>query len=645
MKRILLIISLLAIFCSCQDKYAELQEQMNGLESKMNELSKTLDNAVAKSMTVTVTDVQGGHKLTFSDGSSFVVSDGAKGETGDPGAPGAPGSDATVNIQETEDAYTIIVGEKTYTIPKTTSFTLILDKDVAYVFGGQKVVIKYTLVGADASTKVFVNGVDGLTAVVNPDANQIDITVPESIATGDYAIITAVSNETGQSSSKYIIFTIPDGFVGKGITGLYATAAGGSGKYFTTKPFPYAKGANIQIHIPGATPEMLQNITMHPTLDAGNTIDPALPTDFTSPFDMTLHDGNGNYYTQNLSIDTRVASVTKEWEVDATSMNLVWYNRMRLAADENYIYVLDAVINYCEGIRVLDRKTGAFVKTMAAPYPNGYVSLGDINVDDAGNLIVSRYNYAYGCGLLAFYYDANSADPWVCCVYYAEEATPQSLGERVSVCGDVRTQAILYATAPNLNKIYSWNIANGTSYSPVVEDYNGISGTWNNAVVRRPSMAEDSPIYLGITMGTESLGFSDASALFQEKGTSNEISSANLFARILNFKTFTMNNEEYLAAVFQESWERYSASYLRIFNITDRDRWTMVGGSERYNEDFRIYQYDGLGGTNYDQSGGIDIVQDGDATYIYVGSPAKGSGDAAYDAANTKVTCFKMVFE
>ena len=642
MKRILLITALLALFCSCQDKFADLQGQVAELENKMDQLTTTLDNAIAKSMTVTVTDVAGGHKLTFSDGTSFVVSNGEK---GDPGDPGEPGDDATVDIQETEEAYIIKVGDRTYTIPKTTTFTLILDKDEAYVFGGQTVTVNYTLIGADASTKVFVSAADGVKADIDQEAQKIAITLPETLVTGDYAIVTAVSNDSGQSSSKYIIFTIPDGFAGKGLTGLYATAVGGSGKYFTTKPFPYARGANIQIHIPGATPEMLQNITMYPTLDADNTIDPALPKDFTTPFDMTLHDGLGNYYTQNLSIDTRVATVTKEWETDATAMNLAWFNRMRLAADDKYVYVLDAVINYCEGIRVLDRKTGAFVKTMAAPYPNGYVSLGDINVDDAGNLIVSRYNYAYGCGLLAFYYDESAADPWVCCVYYAEEATPQSLGERVSVCGDVRTQAILYATAPNLNKIYSWNIANGTSYSPVVEDYNGISGTWNNAIVRRPSMAADSPIYVGITMGTESLGFADATALFQEKGTSNEITSANLFARILNYKTFTINNEEYLAAVFQESWERYSASYLRIFNITDRDRWTMVGGSERYNEDFRIYQYDGLGGINYDQSGGIDIVQDDSATYIYVGSPAKGSGNSVTDAANTKVTCFKMVFE
>ena len=132
---------------------------------------------------------------------------------------------------------------------------------------------------------------------------------------------------------------------------------------------------------------------------------------------------------------------------------------------------------------------------------------------------------------------------------------------------------------------------------------------------------------------------------FQEKGTSNQMTSDNLCARILNYKTFVMNNEEYLAVVFQESWERYSASYLRIFNITDRDRWTMVGESPRYNEDFRIYQYSGLGGINYDQSGGIDIVQEGDAAYIYVGSPSKGSGDAAQDAATTTVTCFKMIFE
>lgn len=635
MKKFFWIAALLALFCSCQDKFEELQNQIDTLESQVNELVTTLDEAIVKSLTVTVTEVEGGSKLTFSDGTSIIVSDGEKGE---------PGSDATVVIEETEDAYIIKVGDKTYTIAKTTKFTLILDQDNVYVHPGTKTTVKYALVGADEKTKIFVSGFEGLESSVDYEAKTIEFRLPEIYQTGDYAIVTAVSNETGENSSNYIIFNLPAPFEGRGLIGLYATVAGGSGKYYTTKPFPYAMGEDVKIHIPGATPEMLQNITMYPTLDVGNTIEPALPNDFTKSFDMTIYDANGGFYNQNLSIDTRVADVTKVWEADQTAMNLAWSNRMRLAADDNYVYVLDAVLNYCNGIQVLDRKTGAFVKTMAAPYPNEYVCLGDINVDDAGNLIVSRYNYAYGCGLLAYYYDETKADPWVCCVYYADETTPQTIGDRVTVCGDVKKQAILYATAPYLNKIYSWNIANGTSYSPVVEDYTGVSNPWNNAIVRRASMAEDAPVYVGITMGTEASGFADASALFQEKGTSNEITSSNLFARILNYKTFVMNNEEYLAVVFQESWERYSASYLRIFNITDRDRWVMVGESERYNEDFRVYQYDGLGGTNYDQSGGIDIVQDDLATYIYVGAPCKGSGDSVYDVTNTKVTCFKMTF-
>lgn len=638
MKKFFWIAALLALFCSCQEKFAEIQEQIDALESQMSELVTTLDAAIAKSMTVTVTEVEGGQKLTFSDGTSIVVKDGQKGDQGD------KGSDATVVIEETEDAYIIKVEDKTYVIPKTTKFTLILDQDKLFVYAGCSVTVKYTLVGADESTKIFVSGLEGLKSNVDYENKTIEFTLPQDYQSGDHAIVTAVSNMTGESTSNYVIFNLPPEFQGEGLIGLYATVEGCTGKYYTTKPFPYPMGADIKIHIPGATPEMLQKITLHPTLAEGNTIDATLPSDLTQSATLTISDANGGFYTHKISVDTKKANVIKVWEADQTSMNLAWSNRMRLAADDDYVYVLDAVLNYCDGIKVLDRNTGAFVKKMAAPYPNEYVCLGDINVDDAGNLIVSRYNYSYGCGLLAYYYDETAADPWVCCVYYADESTPAVLGERVTICGDVKTQAVLYATATNLNQIYSWNIANGTSYSPVVEEYTGISGTWHNAIVRRASMAENAPVYVGVTMGTESAGFADASAMFHELGTENVISSDNLFARILNYKTFVMNNEEYLAVVFQESWERYSASYLRIYNITDRERWTMIGESERYNEDFNVYQYPGLGGTNYDQSGGIDIVQDDLATYIYVGAPCKGSGDSVYDVSATKVTCFKMTF-
>ena len=115
MKKILFITVLLALVCSCQDyNYSALKEQVDKLQSDYDELNRTLSTAISKSMTVTVTDVEGGHKLTFSDGSSFVVKDG---EPGGPGAPGLPGSDATVDIKETADGYVFTVGDKTYTIP------------------------------------------------------------------------------------------------------------------------------------------------------------------------------------------------------------------------------------------------------------------------------------------------------------------------------------------------------------------------------------------------------------------------------------------------------------------------------------------------------------------------------------------------
>ena len=218
MKKILFITILLAFVCSCQDNYADLKNQVDKLQSNYENLNSSLEKAIAKSMTVAVTDVEGGHKLTFSDGTSFVVKDGEPGEPGDPGEPGAPGepgSDATVEIEETADSYVFKVGDKTYTIPKTTGFSLILDRDEAAVFGGQKVSVNYTLTGADESTKVFVDGSNGIKGSVNPEAGTIAITVPMNVSNGDFAIVTAVSNQTGQSASKYIIFKVSDTFTGE----------------------------------------------------------------------------------------------------------------------------------------------------------------------------------------------------------------------------------------------------------------------------------------------------------------------------------------------------------------------------------------------------------------------------------------------
>ena len=70
----------------------------------------------------------------------------------------------------------------------------------------------------------------------------------------------------------------------------------------------------------------------------------------------------------------------------------------------------------------------------------------------------------------------------------------------------------------------------------------------------------------------------------------------------------------------------------------------MVPGDNRYNFDFRLYNGETYGGTNYEQTNGLDVYTEGDVTYVYVSSPAKGSGDAMLDAANTHVTCYKVTF-
>ena len=437
--------------------------------------------------------------------------------------------------------------------------------------------------------------------------------------------------------------TITVEFIGAGLTDLYATATGGTGKYYTTRAFPYSPGDPISVHIPNATAAMLSATTMHPTLASGNRIYPALPTDYSTTRTMTVRDSKGHFYTHNISIDTRVATFTKVFEKNATQMNLTWTNRMRIAADEDYVYVLDAVQSYCEGIRVINAKTGAFVTTMSAPYDNQYVCLGDINFDEGGNLVVTRYNYANGCGMLAKYYDTSTSS-WVQFVFYAGDYVPASLGEYVSICGNCKTgSAILYATAPSLNKVYHWNITNGVASSAVIEDVSIASLTqpWSRAAVYRPSVASGAPVYLGINRSETNAAF------FRLFGESDSIYGTNTNERILNIKTFTFKNEEYLAMVFQKSASIGSQAYLRVFNITDRGRWTMAytDASGRWDDDFCITEKGGFGGSNYSYSAGVDVVTGDDEAYIYIACPCKGSGDASTDAANSVLVCYKMEFK
>ena len=65
--------------------------------------------------------------------------------------------------------------------------------------------------------------------------------------------------------------------------------------------------------------------------------------------------------------------------------------------------------------------------------------------------------------------------------------------------------------------------------------------------------------------------------------------------------------------------------------------------NDNYMFDFRLYNSEAYGGTNYEQNAGMAVVVDGESAYIYVSSAAKAN-DPAEDNAAAHVACYKLSY-
>lgn len=241
---LLLFASMLFFGCSTDDselrgKISDLEQQVKQNAADIGKLQTDLETALAKSLTVTVTAVDGGNKLTFSDGTSIIVKDGAK---GDQGEPGEPGSDATVTMEETDDSYIFTVGDKTYTIAKTVNLAIMLSKTDVKLDPGESITIPYTITGADANTRVYAIATGGYTAEVDEEKATLTITAPQDLPGSAYVVLSAVCNTTSATASQFIGFE--NGVIVMSGDARYVSCAG------ETLNFDYSANGDIEISIP-----------------------------------------------------------------------------------------------------------------------------------------------------------------------------------------------------------------------------------------------------------------------------------------------------------------------------------------------------------------------------------------------------------
>jgi hypothetical protein len=204
------------ILAGCAEKYDDtilkervdtLEEQVQSNTNAIKALENALEDATKKGLTVTVTAIEGGNKLTFSDGTSINVMNGVDGQTGPVGPQGPAGQDAAkVSIKESADgnAYIITVGGKEYSIEKSVVFSLKLETVDVSLMPGETKEIAYTLTGGDAFTKVFVSACSGYSATIAD--GKVLITAPDTLPENGFVVISAVNNTTGEYTSQYVSF-------------------------------------------------------------------------------------------------------------------------------------------------------------------------------------------------------------------------------------------------------------------------------------------------------------------------------------------------------------------------------------------------------------------------------------------------------
>lgn len=235
MKKIFLALAAAAaLFVGCTK---ELEQRVGDLETSVEQLKsdlEALEKAVEKKLVVNKMEtVENGYKLTFSDGTTVTLQNGAKGDKGDKGDTGATGAagsqgpqgpqgpqgekgedgDAffeSVNLSE-DGCYLVITlvadenGEKkVYTIPMG-AFNLVFEAVDFVAKVGEEVKVPYTVAGAKESDNVVVRllAVNNCTAVVDAEAKTINVTLAEGDA---YVDVYAINNATGEVKAKTLTF-------------------------------------------------------------------------------------------------------------------------------------------------------------------------------------------------------------------------------------------------------------------------------------------------------------------------------------------------------------------------------------------------------------------------------------------------------
>ena len=227
----------------------ELEQRVQDLETSIGEVRndlKTLEDAVAKKLNInTIEATENGYRLTFSDGTTVTIQNGADGDKGESGPQGPQGPQGQEGPQgekgEKGDAFfeSVVLSEdgrylvitlvadnngekKIYRLP-IGGFSIMFETTDSSAKVGESVSVKYNFAGTIDADKIEVSILTSVncTAVINETDKVIDVTLNGTEA---YVDVCAINKATGEIKAKTLTF---HGFhFGVSNTRFYASPAG-----------------------------------------------------------------------------------------------------------------------------------------------------------------------------------------------------------------------------------------------------------------------------------------------------------------------------------------------------------------------------------------------------------------------------------
>lgn len=368
------------------------------------------------------------------------------------------------------------------------------------------------------------------------------------------------------------------------------------------------------------------------TVAATSTVTPAsgVAQDFSSPvtYTVTAEDASTTVYTVTVTkLPPPTLAISPIWERTLASGGIPsWFtanNDRDLTVAGDYVFVH----NNNDKIRVLDIASGndAAVRDSLTfidgkeNYASGNLFLLGIDADSQGRIVGSNLRAG-----------SDALNPWNVYVWNDKDASQEllfayptpagyRLGENLAVVGDVRGNASIYVPGSGFgtvsNEVLKFTVTGGTvNTTPTSIVLAGLENIGNAPDVH-PTSDEDNATLIVAGTGVGGIAEYDQSGTLVGKLPEelNTGETAFLFTFGLDAKAFEIDDRK-VVAVTATDFTANAANIGKVFFIDYTDGWENITADNIKSFDFTP---DGNIDTNFNGTGGVDVVVNGSTANVY----------------------------